>query len=244
QCLESHGIVCEWDEKQENLTIWSSTQAVPGTANALAQGLQIPTARVRCITHYMGGGFGSKFGNEVENLACARLARTARAPVKLMLDRTEEVIKGGMRPSAYGRVKIGANAQGQLQAFDCDCHGSPGTGTGSTVNFTFLPYVYVTIPNARRRVDTIRLNTQGSRAMRAPGHPQSCVLTDQPFDDLAARLNMNPMDMRLRNIPPNDQAAMATAPTSWNAMRNTIYTRELEIARRISQWDKRWHAPG
>jgi len=42
QCLESHGIVCELDEKQENLTVWSSTQAVPGTANALAQGLQIP----------------------------------------------------------------------------------------------------------------------------------------------------------------------------------------------------------
>src|SRR5207249_2637414 len=57
QCLESHGIVCEWDEKQENLTVWASTQAVPGTANGLATALSIPAARVKCITHYMGGGF-------------------------------------------------------------------------------------------------------------------------------------------------------------------------------------------
>src|SRR5437773_5358194 len=128
QCLESHGIVCEWDEKQENLTVWSSTQAVPGTAGALANQLGIPAARIKSITHYMGGGFGSKFGFEVENAACARLARTARAPVKLMLDRAEEVTNGGTRPSAYGHVKIGANAQGIIQACDSESYGSPGTG--------------------------------------------------------------------------------------------------------------------
>jgi xanthine dehydrogenase YagR molybdenum-binding subunit len=244
QCLESHGIVCEWDDKLENLTVWSSTQAVPITANVLAQALRMPVARIRSITHYMGGGFGSKFGNEIENIACAELARKARAPVKLMLDRTEEVTTGGMRPSAYGRVRIGANKQGDIRAFDVECNGSPGVATGSTVNFNFLPYVYVTVPNFHRRVESIRLNTQKVRAMRAPGHPQSCVLTDQPVEDLAARLNMDPLQLRLRNLPPNDANAMKNAPTSWPAMRNTIYTREIEIARRLSQWDKRWHPPG
>jgi xanthine dehydrogenase YagR molybdenum-binding subunit len=244
QCLESHGLVCEWDDQLQNLTIWASTQAVPNHANGLAQRLRIPAARVKCITHYMGGGYGSKFGGEVEDLACAQLARIARAPVKLMLDRYEEVTNGGLRPSAYGRVKIAADAQGIVKAFDVDCYGSPGTGSGSTVNFQLLPYVYITVPNFKRKVESIRLNTQKSRAMRAPGHPQSCVLTDQPFDDLAARINMDPLQMRLRNIPPNDQNAMRTAPTTWPALRNTIYTRELLIARELSDWDRRWHPPG
>jgi xanthine dehydrogenase YagR molybdenum-binding subunit len=244
QCLESHGIVCEWDEKLENITIWASTQAVPITAGVLAQQLSIPAARVKCITHYMGGGFGSKFGNEIENIACAQLARKARAPVKLMLDRAEEVTNGGMRPSATGRIKIGGNKQGDIRAFEAEITGSPGTGAGATVNVQFLPYVYVNTPNWRRQVETIRLNTQKVRAMRAPGHPQSCYMTDQPLDDLAARLNLDPLQVRLRNLPPNDNNAMMNAPTSWLALRHTIYSREIEIGRKLSNWDKVWHPPG
>jgi xanthine dehydrogenase YagR molybdenum-binding subunit len=229
QCLESHGLVAEWDQDQQNLTVWASTQAVPGTAGQLAQRFKIPATRVKCITHNMGGGFGSKFGPGVEGMAAAELARQARAPVKLMLDRAEEVTVGGMRPSAGGTVKIaGANNQGVIQAYEVDCYGSPGVGGGATVNFTGLPYVY-TVPNVKRKHQVVRLNTQTARAMRAPGHPQSCVLTDQALDDLAARLNVNPLEMRLRNLPANRQA---------------VYTRQIEIARKLSGWDQKWHRPG
>src|SRR5207244_2823057 len=86
QCLESHGLVAEWNADQTELTVWASTQAVPGTAAQLAMNFNLAANRAKCITHYMGGGFGSKFGPGVEGLACATLARTARAPVKLMLD--------------------------------------------------------------------------------------------------------------------------------------------------------------
>src|SRR5262245_6850825 len=106
QCLESHGLVAEWDQDLNNLTVWASTQAVPITAQQLAGHFKIPTTRVRCVTHYMGGGFGSKFGPDIQGIVAAELARKARAPVKLMLDRAEEVTVGGVRPSAYGTVRI------------------------------------------------------------------------------------------------------------------------------------------
>jgi xanthine dehydrogenase YagR molybdenum-binding subunit len=245
QCLESHGLVAEWDMTQENLTVWASTQAVPGTAGALAQYFKIPATRVRCITHYMGGGFGSKFGPDIQGQVCAQLARQARAPVKLMLDRAEEVTVGGMRPSAGGTVKIAAaNPGGTIQAYEVDCYGSPGVGAGATVNFGLLPYVYTTVPNIKRRHRVVRLNTQGARAMRAPGHPQNCFLTDQALDDLAARLDINPLEMRLRNLPPNDANATRNAPQSYNALRHTIYVREIEIGRKLSGWDQKWHRPG
>jgi xanthine dehydrogenase YagR molybdenum-binding subunit len=244
QCLESHGLVAEWNQDQTELTVYASTQAVPGTAAALAQNFKIPATRVKCITHYMGGGFGSKFGPDIQGVVAAELARKAHAPVKLMLDRAEEVTVGGQRPSAHGTVKLAATREGDIRAFEVDCYGSPGVGRGATVNFNLLPYVYVTIPNVKRKHSVVRLNVQTARAMRAPGHPQNCFLTDQALDDLAAQLGMNPIDLRLRNLPPNDVAAQKNDPISYLAMRHTLYTRQIETIRKMCGWDTAWHPPG
>ncbi len=244
QCLESHGLVAEWDA-DGGLTVWCSTQAVPGTAGGLAQHFQIPAGKVKCITHYMGGGFGSKFGPDVQGIVAAELARKAKAPVKLMLDRAEELTVAGTRPSAYGKVKIAGTKDGKITAYEVACYGSPGVGNGATVNLNLLPYVYTdTIPNVRRKHQVIRLNTGGARAMRAPGHPQNCLLTDQPLDDLAAKLNLDPMQVRLKNLPANMPEAVKNAPQSFNALRNTIYTDEIKIAAQLSDWEKTWHPPG
>ncbi len=246
QCLESHGLIAEWDKDQNNLTVYASTQNVAGLPPQLGQYFKIPAARIKCITHYMGGGFGSKFNPGPEGIAAAELAKRTRAPVKLMLDRAEEVTIGGQRPSATGTIKIAATKAGDLKAFEGEFHGSPGVGNGATVNYQEMPYVYSQIPNLhiKTRARVVRLNIQTARAMRAPGHPQMCFITDQAMDDLAARLNMDPLRFRLRNLPPNSADAVKTAPTSINALRHTIYTREIEIARKLSNWDKVWHPPG
>lgn len=244
QCLESHGLVAEWNQDATELTVWASTQAVPNTSGQLAQHFKLPATRVKCITHYMGGGFGSKFGPDIQGTVAAELARKARAPVKLMLDRAEEVTCGGQRPSAYGTVKIAGDKEGRIQAFEVDCYGSPGVGGGATVNFGLLPYVYTAVPNVKRKHSITRMNVQTARAMRAPGHPQNCLLTEQAMDDLAARLNVNPMDMRLRNLPPNDQDALKNAPTTYLALRHTIYAREIDIIKKMCNWEQRWHPPG
>jgi xanthine dehydrogenase YagR molybdenum-binding subunit len=243
QCLESHGLVAEWDEDLANLTIYASTQAVPNTADQLRTHFKLPAGRVKCITRYMGGGFGSKFGPDIQGIACAELARKCRAPVKLMLSRAEEVTVGGMRPSAYATVKMAATKEGQIRAYEVDSHGSSGIGRGATVGP--LPYVY-TIQHQKRRHRVTRLNIQMARAMRAPGHPQSAILTDQALDDLAARLDINPMELRLRNLPPNDANELKNNPqsTTYLAMRNTIYRREIEIIRKMCAWDNAWHRPG
>src|SRR5206468_2098978 len=137
--------VAEWD-KDGGLTVWCSTQAVDGTAGELARYFKIPSAKVKCITHYMGGGFGSKFGPDEQGKAAAALAKKAGAPVKLMLDREEEVVTAGNRPSAYGKVKMAGTKDGKITGYQVDCYGTPGIGTGGTVGP--LPYVYV-VPNTR-----------------------------------------------------------------------------------------------
>jgi len=126
-CLESHGAVCEWDG--DNLTAWVSTQGVFATKEGLATGLNIPSSNVRVITQYMGGGFGSKLGaQDPQTMICARLAKEAKAPVKLMLDRKEEHLATGNRPSAAARIKAGVAADGTLTAFDGESWGTGGAG--------------------------------------------------------------------------------------------------------------------
>jgi xanthine dehydrogenase YagR molybdenum-binding subunit len=244
QCLESHGLVAAWD-KDGGLTVWASTQAVTGTADQLAryfsgQGIDLPASKVKCITQYMGGGFGSKFGPDVQGTVAAELARKAGAPVKLMLDRASEITAGGNRPSAFGSVTIAGTKDGRVTAFEVNTYGTPGIGAGATVGP--LPYVY---PFENKRTHTIvRLNTGMQRAMRAPGHPQSCLFTDSALDDFAARADLNPLAVRLKNLPPVDPDALLNDPLSWNALKHDTYIQEIKIAAKLSDWKKKWHKPG
>ena len=218
-CLETHGCVCEWEG--DKLTAWVSTQAVHGTAQQLAQALNIPQPNVRVITQYMGGGFGSKFSADVQGVICAKLAKQASAPVKLMLDRKEEHLNTGNRPSANAHIKAGVTTDGRLVAYDAESWGTGGAGAGA--NFP-LPYIYV-FPNRRRTHKDVYINAGQQRAMRAPGHPQGCFLTEILMDELADRVKMDPVELRIKNLPPK-------AP---NAMWSEYFT----IGAKAFGWDKR-----
>src|SRR5207249_1450058 len=111
--------------------------------------------------------------------------------------------------------------------------------------FGVLPYIYgPAIPNIKRRHRVVRTNIQTARAMRAPGHPQNSILTELALDDLAARLNVNPIALRLANLPPNDAADAKANPRTFLGQRATIYRREIEIIRKLCNWDQAWHRPG
>ena len=123
---------------------------------------------MRVITQYMGGGFGSKLGARTpQAMICARLAKDAKAPVKLMLDRKEEHLATGNRPSAAARIKAGVAADGMLTAFDAESWGTGGAGAAAGFP---LPYIYQ-FPNRRRAHKDVFINTGQQRPMRAPGPP-------------------------------------------------------------------------
>lgn len=241
QCLESHGLVAEWD-KDGKLTLWASTQAVVGTADELMRHFSAAphkldmAGKVQCITHYMGGGFGSKFGADVQGKAAAELALKAKAPVKLMLDRASEITTAGNRPSAYGTVKIGGKKDGTITFLEADTWGSPGyLQAARTIGP--LPYVYP-IPNKVSHT-VVRTNTGRQRAMRAPGHPQSCFFTDSALDDFAAAIGMDPLEVRLKNLPPRLPQASPADPDAAG-----VYQKQLALIAKLSGWKDKWHAPG
>src|SRR5438552_3987652 len=129
--LEPHGLVARWEG--DELTVWASTQGIFSVRDELAEVLGIPASKVNVITEYMGGGFGAKFGARVEGVTAAKLAKEAGAPVKLFLDRKEEHLATGNRPSAVQWIKAGATKDGKLTALHLIVHGTGGTGTKPTV---------------------------------------------------------------------------------------------------------------
>ena len=208
--LETHGGVCEWEG--DKLTAWVSTQAVHGARDGIAKALGIPQGDVRVIADYMGGGFGSKLGFDRQVVVAARLAKEAGAAVKLMLSRKEEHLVTGNRPSSHARVKAGADASGKFVVFDAETWGTGGAGQGA--GFT-VPYPVYVFPSRRQRHRDVYINAGPQRAFRAPGHPQACFVTETVIDELADRLRMDPLELRLRNLQPPDAGGVDAPNRQW-----------------------------
>ncbi len=193
--LETHGAVASW--KDDELTVWCSTQGVFTVRDDLSVLFELPPDKVRVITEYLGGGFGSKFGAGAEVVIAARLARLAGAPVKLMLPRGAEHVATGNRPSSSQRVKLGAGADGKLTAIELTSHGSGGIGGGSGVSG---PYRSV-YPCANVHIEErdVYLNAGPSSPMRAPGWVQGTFTLELAMDELARKLKLDRLEFRRRN---------------------------------------------
>jgi xanthine dehydrogenase YagR molybdenum-binding subunit len=221
-CLEAHGLTAKW-EGDDKLVAWASTQSVMNTANQLAQTFKIPATNVEVRTAVMGGGFGSKFSAESWGIAAAKLSKkTGGRPVRVFLDRAQEHMAGGNRPSATATVKLGATKDGKLTSLIADCHGTGGYGNAPNVA---LPYVYA-VPNRSVANTGVRVNAGNQRAMRAPGHPQNCVMMESAMDDLADKMGMDPLKLRLANLAPGD-------------FRTKIYQDEVAIGSKLIGWENR-----
>jgi xanthine dehydrogenase YagR molybdenum-binding subunit len=193
--LETHGAVASWTDG--GLTMWCSTQGVFTVRDDLAVLFDLPPDKVRVITEYLGGGFGSKFGAGAEVVIAARLARMTGTPVKLMLPRAAEHVATGNRPSSSQRVKLGANGNGKLVAIELVAHGSGGIGGGAG---TSGPYRSI-YPCANLRIDErdVYINAGPSSPMRAPGWPQGLFALELAMDELARKLKLDRLELRRRN---------------------------------------------
>src|SRR5215472_153590 len=231
-CLESHGSIAEW-ENDDHLMVRISTQNVSGVNGEYASSLKIPAANIHVHQDHIGGGFGSKFSADRWGVYTAQVSKKAGKPVRYMLERDAELTLAGCRPSIWARVKVGAKKDGTLLAWQSDSWGTGGPGGGGSPP---MPYV-VNIPNQRKQHVGVATNIGPARAWRAPNHPQGCLVTMSALEDLAAKLNMDPLDLMLKNI-------QLTAPATDTFNRAGTYHDELMIAADLIGWKKNWHPRG
>ncbi|HUN83938.1 MAG TPA: xanthine dehydrogenase family protein molybdopterin-binding subunit [Terracidiphilus sp.] len=192
--LETHGVVADW--KPDLLTVYASTQGTASVRGELAAFFKLPKSQVRVITEFMGGGFGAKFGAGNPGVVAAALSRKAGAPVRLMLDREEEHLSVGNRPSSDQHLRIGARKDGTITAIQLISFGTAGCGTGAgCAGPASNLYKWATL---RTEENDVFINAGPAAAFRAPGHPQGAFALEQSIDELADRLAMDPIDLRDR----------------------------------------------
>ncbi len=226
-CLEPHGQVTE--VRDGEMWVWPSTQAVSSYANGLGDAVGIPQNKIHVDTQHMGGGFGSKFNFDKWGTIGAVLSKQSGRPVKLMLDRDLELAIAGNRPSAFARIKVGAQKDGTITAFESELWGTAGGG-GGIPNQNVMPYVFNKIANQRFSGIRIITNRGGARAWRAPNHPQGCFLTMSALADTAAALQMDELEFFLKNVALTD--------------RPQVYEEELKIAADLIGYKQKAHARG
>lgn len=199
--LETHGICVRWDD-DEHMTVWASTQSIFGARGDMADMFGLKAENVKVITEFLGGGFGAKFGANAPGSALGKiageLARQAKRPVKLMLDRREEHLCTGNRPDSIQEVKLGAKKDGSLTAIHIKAHGSAGVGTGAGVGRNAFG-IYSKCPNILVESADVFTHAGPGTAFRAPGHPQGAFAIESALDELARKVSVDPIDLRLRH---------------------------------------------
>jgi xanthine dehydrogenase YagR molybdenum-binding subunit len=230
--MELHGCAAKWEGSR--LTVWESTQGVYSVQARVAEVLGLPLANVRVIGHYMGGGFGSKLQAGKYTIIAALLARKTAQPVKLFLTREETYLCVGNRPPSNMRLKAGVKKDGTLTALEFSCLGTGGAyPSGGTSLVDWQVRDLYQCPNVRSKMTDVYINAGPARPFRAPGHPQGSWALEQMLDALAEAIHMDPVELRLRNVPTYSQARDGNPPYTTTGLREC-----LEEGARAFGWEE------
>jgi xanthine dehydrogenase YagR molybdenum-binding subunit len=197
--METHGLVADW--RDEELTLYASTQFTLSVRDEAADMFKLPKEKVRVISEYTGGGFGAKFGIGNYGALAIHLSRKARAPVRLVLDRREEHVSVGNRPSSLQRLKLGAKRDGTVTALQVESYGTGGVAAGAGVGFAHT--AMYPIPNLAVEHYDVFTDAGPCAAFRAPGQVQGIFALEQALDELAHEIDMDPLALR-EKIDTND----------------------------------------
>ncbi|HZT16755.1 MAG TPA: xanthine dehydrogenase family protein molybdopterin-binding subunit [Gaiellaceae bacterium] len=194
--METHQSVVRW--VGDELEVHVSTQYVWGVRDELASGLGLPADRVRVICNYMGGGFGSKNDAGDYTFVAAELARRTGRPVRCALSRREEHLAAGNRNATIQRLTIGARSDGTLTALGGEFVNAVGWGGWVAATDGPMHALYA-CPNVRSTLYGAKLNTPPMKAFRAPGFVEGTFGLETLLDELAAKLDLDPLELRRRN---------------------------------------------
>jgi xanthine dehydrogenase YagR molybdenum-binding subunit len=230
--MELHGCAANWDG--DELTIWESTQGVYAVQSKVADVLGLPLSKVRVIGHYMGGGFGSKLRTSRYSIIAALLAKKTARPVKAFLSREATYLAMGNRPPSNMTLKAGIKKDGTLTALEFTCLGTGGAyPAGGTALVDWQIRDLYLCPNVRTECTDVYINAGPARPFRAPGHPQCSWALEQMLDALAEAVDMDPVSLRLKNVPDYSQARPGNPPYTTTGLKQC-----LEDGARQFGWDE------
>lgn len=191
--LEPHAAVAHW--QADRLLVHASTQAVRHLAEDIAQRYDLRHDQVEVRADHVGGAFGAKTALTREIAAAIELSRTCKRPVKVVLDRREELLVGGSRPSVRTKVEIAAGRTGQ-PAIRLTAHCDAGVAVGSATT-VMTRLMYAQADHALADYDVVTHVAPGC-PFRGPGGPPNFFALEQMVDELAIAQAVDPLDLRIR----------------------------------------------
>ncbi len=234
--MEPHASIAEWHG--DRLTVHTSHQVVHWATDGIASTLKIPQDKVRVLTPYVGGGFGSKLAIYGDPILAAMAARKLARPVKVTLTRPQIYNHTTHRPATIQRLRLGADTDGKLVAVGHDtwCGNQPGGDPEKAGDQTRILYAG---ENRLIRHRQTLLDLPMGASMRAPGEAVGLLALECAIDELAEKMEIDPVEFRIRNDVQFDPEKGPERPFS---------TRNLIEALRVGAdrfgWDKRDPKPG
>ena len=200
--MEPHATIAWWEG--ERLNVYDATQYISGVKMSLAKTLSIPVDYVRVVNPVVGGGFGSKGSMWSHVPLCAMAAKVTGRPVKLVLEREQMFGPVGGRPSTINKIKLGASADGKLLAMQHDVMMNASVMEDFTEHAAGpTKTLYMSEANSVTE-KVVDVNLGVSTFMRAPGEAPGTAVLEIAMDELAEKLKMDPMQLRLTNYAEKD----------------------------------------
>jgi xanthine dehydrogenase YagR molybdenum-binding subunit len=195
--MEPHATTAVWEG--DRLTLYDSSQFISGVRKVVAKAFGMSESRVRVVSHHVGGGFGGKGSVWSHVVLAAMAAKAVGRPVRLALERPQMYGPVGYRPRTEQRIAIGAAEDGRLEAITHDFLSDTSKieewteNCGSTTRMLYL------CPDLRTSGRLVKLDIGTPTFLRAPGHTPGSFALESAMDELAYRLGIDPIELRLRN---------------------------------------------
>ena len=197
--IEPHNVTALWND-DDRIHVWSSTQGAFVVRAAVAEALAVPVSQVKATPMEIGGGFGGKINVYGEPVAAMLSKKAGHKPVKIVMSRAEVFEGTGPTCGSHLTIKMGATKEGKLVAAQADLQFEAGAYPGSPVGAAGMcVFTAYDIENVVIDGYDVVVNKPKTAAYRAPGAPNAAFGAEQVLDELAVKLGIDPMELRLMN---------------------------------------------
>ncbi|RWK56762.1 xanthine dehydrogenase family protein molybdopterin-binding subunit [Mesorhizobium sp.] len=200
--MEPHATLAAWSGNE--LTIHTSAQTLANFRAGVASTLRIPPERVRIVSPFIGGGFGSKLIVHADTILAALAAQVLQRPVKIALTRQQMFANAGHRAEMIQQVRLGTDTDGRLTGIAHDVWSATSSFEEYCEQTAVFARSLYAAPNRVTRHRLVPLDINRGEWMRSPGEAPGMLAFECAMDELAERLGLDPIELRIRNEPAQD----------------------------------------
>jgi xanthine dehydrogenase YagR molybdenum-binding subunit len=201
--MELHGILAQW-EGEDKVTVWAKTQGVKSTQRAIMGAFKLSEKNVQVHSEFVGGGFGMGLRTWPQEIVVVAVAKQLKRPVKLVQGRDQMFTTVGYRPTTIQKIGLGATKDGKLTGITHDVIAQTSSYEDFTENVAGMTKFMYSSPNVNTRYRLLPLDIGVPIWMRGPGEATGAFALESAMDELAYKIDMDPLDFRKANYTETD----------------------------------------